>query len=62
MSHTLIIHGYNESLKYLKGRHKLNKRHAKMDAILKHFQYMIKYKKDKANVVVDALSYKQVLI
>ena len=40
----------------MKGQHKLNKRHAKWMEFLEQFPYMIKYKKGKSNVVVDALS------
>ena len=62
MSQEFIIHSDHESLKYLKGQHKLNKRHAKWVEFLEQFQYVIKYKKDKSNIVVDALSHKQLLI
>jgi len=37
-----IIHSDHESLKYLKGQHKLNKRHAKWVEFLEQFQYVIK--------------------
>jgi len=39
----------------LKGQHKLNKRHAKWMEFLEQFSYVIKYKKGKNNLVVDAL-------
>ena len=62
MSQEFIIHSDHESLKYLKGQYKLNKRHAKSVEFLEQFQYVIKYKKGKSNIVVDALSRKQLLI
>jgi len=61
VSQEFIIHSDHESLKYLKGQHKLNKRHAKWVEFLKQFQYVIKYKKSKINIVVDALSRKHLL-
>jgi len=51
-----IIHSDQETLKYLKSQHKLNKRHAKWVEYLEQFPYVIKYKKGKANVVAHALS------
>ena len=45
----------------MKGQHKLNKRHAKWMEFLEQFQYVIKYKKGKTNVIVDALSCRHVL-
>ncbi|XP_024013060.1 uncharacterized protein LOC112087267 [Eutrema salsugineum] len=51
-----IIHTDHESLKYLKGQQKLNKRHAKWIKFIETFPYVIKYKKGKDNVVADALS------
>jgi len=62
VSQEFIIHSDRESLKYLKGQHKLNKRHAKWVEFLKQIEYVIKYKKGKSNIVVDALSWKQLLI
>ena len=40
---------------------KLNKRHAKWVKYLQQFPYVIKYKKEKTNVVVDALSRRHTL-
>nr|KYP48877.1 Retrovirus-related Pol polyprotein from transposon 17.6 [Cajanus cajan] len=57
-----VIHIDHESLKYLKGQHKLNKRHAKWVEYLKQFPYVIKYKRCSTNVVVDALSQRHVLL
>ncbi|RDY13328.1 Tf2-8, partial [Mucuna pruriens] len=51
-----------KSLKYLKGQHKLNKRHAKWMEFLEQFPYVIKYKKGKANIVADALSKRHALL
>jgi len=62
VSEEFIIHNDHESLTYLKGQHKLNKRHAKWMEFLEQFQYVIKYKKNKTNIVVDALSRRHVLI
>ncbi|XP_075489516.1 LOW QUALITY PROTEIN: uncharacterized protein LOC142528360 [Primulina tabacum] len=57
-----VIHTDHESLKYLKGQQKLNKRHAKWVAFIGTFPYIIKYKQGKDNVVADALSRRYVLI
>ncbi|KAK1581185.1 hypothetical protein Q3G72_003854 [Acer saccharum] len=57
-----VIHTDHESLKHLKGQHKLNKRHAKWVEFIETFPYVIKYKKGKENVVADALSRKYVLL
>jgi len=62
VSQEFIIHSDHEPLKYLKGQHKLNKRHAKWMEFLKQFQYVIKYKKGKTNIMADALSKRHVLI
>ena len=51
-----VIHSDHESLKYLKGQGKLNKRHAKWVEFLEQFPYVIKHKQGKANKVADALS------
>ncbi|KAL5820915.1 hypothetical protein ACOSQ3_022797 [Xanthoceras sorbifolium] len=57
-----VIHTDHESLKHLKGQHKLNKRHAKWVEFIETFPYVIKYKKGKENVVADALSRRYVLL
>ena len=62
MSKEFIIHSDHETLKYLKSQHKLNKRHAKWVEFLEQFPYIIKYKKGKSNVVVDALSRRYTLL
>ncbi|TYK09768.1 Transposon Ty3-I Gag-Pol polyprotein [Cucumis melo var. makuwa] len=51
-----VIHTDHESLKHLKGQTKLNKRHVKWVEFIETFPYVIHYKKDKDNVVADALS------
>jgi len=61
VSQEFIIHSDHESLKYLKGQHKLNKRHAKWMEFSEQFQYVIKYKKGRTNIVADALSMRHVL-
>ncbi|XP_073300502.1 uncharacterized protein [Primulina huaijiensis] len=44
-----VIHSDHESLKHLKGQHKLNKRHAKWVAFIETFPYIIKYKQREAH-------------
>ena len=61
VSKEFVIHSDHESLKYIRGQCKLNKRHAKGVEFLKKFLYVIKYKKGKTNVVGDALSSKHTL-
>ncbi|PKI40571.1 hypothetical protein CRG98_039033 [Punica granatum] len=51
-----MIHTNHESLKHLKGQHKLNKRHARWVEFIETFPYVIRYKQGKENVVADALS------
>ena len=57
-----IIHTDHETLKYLKGQTKLNKRHVKWSEFIEYFPYVIKYIKGKENVVADALSCKCMLV
>ena len=57
-----VIHSDHESLKYLKGQSKLNKRHAKWVEFIEQFPYVIKHKQGKANVVMDALSIRHTLL
>ena len=56
-----VINSDHESLKYLKGQGKLNKRHAKWVEFLQQFPYVIKHKKGTSNVVADALSRRYAL-
>ncbi|KAL1563916.1 hypothetical protein AAHA92_06333 [Salvia divinorum] len=58
MHREFVIHTDHESIKFLGGQHKLDKRHAKWSAFLETFPYVIRYKKGKENVVADALSRK----
>ncbi|PKI60622.1 hypothetical protein CRG98_018972 [Punica granatum] len=57
-----VIHTDHESLKHLKGQHKLNKRHARWVEFIETFPYVIRYKQGKANVVADALSRRYALL
>ena len=57
-----VIHTDHESLKYLHGQGKLNKRHAKWSSFLETFPYVIRYKQGKENIVADALSRRSVLL
>jgi hypothetical protein len=51
-----VIHSDHESLKRIRGQAKLNKRHAEWVEFIETFPNIIKYKKGKDNVIVDALS------
>jgi hypothetical protein len=51
-----VIHSDHEALKYLKGEAKLNHRHGKWVEFIETFSYVVKYKKGKDNIVVDAWS------
>ena len=62
MPKEFVIHTDHESLKYLHGQDKLNKRHAKWSSFLETFPYVIRYKKGKENVVADVLSHRYVLL
>jgi hypothetical protein len=57
-----MIHSHHESLKHLKGQGKLSRRHTKWVEFIKTFPYVIKYKQENENIVVDALSHKYVLL
>ncbi|KAG8489262.1 hypothetical protein CXB51_017318 [Gossypium anomalum] len=57
-----VIYSDHEALKFIKGQHKLNKRHAKWVEYLESFPYVIRYKKGKENVVADALSRRYTLL
>jgi hypothetical protein len=51
-----VIYSDHESLKHIRGKAKLNKRHAKWVEFIKYFPYIIMHKKGKENVIADALS------
>ena len=57
-----VIHIDHESLKHLKGQHKLNTRHAQWMEFVETFPYVIHYKQGKENIIKDALSRRYVLI
>ena len=57
-----VIHTDHESLKHLKGQHKLNKRHAQWVEFIETFSYVILYKQGKYNIVADALSRRYLLL
>ncbi|PON54875.1 hypothetical protein PanWU01x14_192410, partial [Parasponia andersonii] len=59
---TFVIHTDHESLKHLRGQHKLSKRHARWVEFIETFPYVIRYKQGKENVVADALSHRYVLL
>jgi hypothetical protein len=44
-----------ESLKYIEGQSKLNRRHAKMVEFMESFPYVINYKKGQVNVVGNVM-------
>jgi len=56
-----LVRALHESLKYLKGQHKLNKRDAKWMGFLEQFPYVIKYKKENSNIGADAPSRRHAL-
>jgi hypothetical protein len=51
-----VIYSDHESLKHIRGQAKLNKCHAKWVEFIEIFPYIIKHKKWKKNIIVDALS------
>ncbi|KAK1693008.1 hypothetical protein QYE76_009705 [Lolium multiflorum] len=57
-----IIHSDHEALKYLKAQSNLHRRLAKWVEFIESFPYIIKHKKGKDNIVVDALSRKNMLL
>jgi len=52
----------HKSLKHLKELGNLNRRHVKWVDFIETFSYVIKYKQNKDNIVVVALSRRYVLI
>ena len=57
-----VVHTDQKSLKFLKGKQKLNKQNRQWMDFLEPFPYVIKYKQGKENVVVDAFSRRYVLL
>jgi hypothetical protein len=57
-----VIHSDHETLKHIRGQAKLNKHHAKGVEFIETFTYIIKHKKGKENVIVDALSRRYTLL
>jgi hypothetical protein len=57
-----VIHSGHESLKHIRSQGKLNRRHAKWVEFIESFPYVIKHKKEKENVIVDALSRRYTLL
>ena len=57
-----IIHYDHQSLKFSKTQGNLQKIHAKWFNFIEMFQYMIKYKNGKKNVVANALSRRYAFI
>jgi len=57
-----ILHSDHEALKYLRGQHKLNLRHAKWVEFLQSFSFVAKHKKGSTNVVVDTISRRRSIL
>ncbi|XP_073525851.1 uncharacterized protein [Phyllobates terribilis] len=57
-----VLHTDHKSLKHLRGQDKLDRRHGRWMEFIETFPYIIKYKKSKDNIVVDALSRRYALI
>ncbi|RDY05079.1 Retrovirus-related Pol polyprotein from transposon 17.6, partial [Mucuna pruriens] len=57
-----VIHSDLKSLKHLRVQGKLSKRYANWVEFLKQFLYVINHKQGKMNIMVDALSKRNVLI
>jgi hypothetical protein len=57
-----VIHSDHESVKHIRGQAKLNTRHAKWVEFIETFPYIIKHKKEKENVIVDALSRRYTML
>jgi hypothetical protein len=49
-------------LKHIKSQAKLNRRHAKWVEFIETSPYVIKHKKGKENVIVDALSHRYTML
>jgi hypothetical protein len=57
-----VIHSDHESLKHIRTQNKLNRRHTKWAEYIESFSYIIKHKKGKDNVIVDALSRRYTML
>jgi hypothetical protein len=57
-----VIHSDHESLKHIRGQTKLNNCHAKWVEFIETFPYIIKHKKEKDNVIADALSRRYTML
>ena len=57
-----VIHSDHESLKHIRSQAKLNRRHAKWVEFIESFPYVIKHKKGKENIIVDALSRRYTML
>lgn len=56
----LVLYIGHEALKFINKEYKLNKRHTKCVEFIQSFTFMIKHKSGEKNVVVDALSRKNI--
>jgi hypothetical protein len=57
-----VIYSDHESLKHICSQGKLNHRYAKWIEFIESFPYVIKHKKGKENIIVDALSRRYALL
>ena len=57
-----VIHSNHESLKYIRRQSNLNRRHAKWVEFTESFPDIIKHKKGKDNIIVDALSRRYAML
>src|SRR5581483_10928584 len=57
-----VIHSHHESLKHIRSQAELNRRHAKWVEFIESFPYVIKHKKEKDNVIADALSRRYTML
>ena len=57
-----VIYSDHESLKHIRSQAKLNRRHAKWVEFIESFPYVIKHKKGKDNIIVDALSRRYAML
>lgn len=62
MSKEFVIPIDHESLKYIKAQRNLHKRHAKWVSFIHTFSYIVHYKKDKDNIMANALSRRYSLL